>query len=282
MNKIYFTMIAVLAMITALVAQTAPTCSLNPTFISGSKFGIWPDSATNFAAGTVGVLYEQNITVKVPKDTLVSGFHICFNRFELSNPTGVTNYDLPPGLNFSSSTAAVANGTINGAPSLIFPGNANNCGGIYGIPTVAGTYTLHLKVQPYVNIPPLGSCPNTPTVSAGSANIAGPQNLNYYIIKISAPSGVQEIGKDKMGLYQNHPNPFSSVTDIKFYVEGEDNATITIYNALGSIINQQTIKTSLGENKVTFNASNLSSGTYIYSLRYKNSTITKRMIVINN
>ena len=275
-------MISILAMLLSLRAQTVPTCSLNPTFVSGSKIGIWPDSATNFASGTVGVLYEQNITVKVPKDTATSGFRLCFNRFELSNPTGVTNYDLPPGLYFGSSTSAVANGTINGSPSLIFPGNANNCGGIYGTPTVAGTYTLHLKIQPYLSIPSSGICPTTPIVSAGSANIAGPQNLKYYIIKINAPSGVQEIGKDKIGLYQNHPNPFSSVTDIKFYVEGEGNATITIYNALGSIINQQTVKTSLGENNVTFNSSNLSSGTYIYSLKYKNSTITKRMIVINN
>ena len=106
--------------------------------------------------------------------------------------------------------------------------------------------------------------------------------LKYYIINISAPAGVQEIGKDKMGLYQNQPNPCSSSTDIKFYVEGEDDATITVYNALGSIVHQQMVKTTLGENKVTFNTSNLSSGTYTYSLKYKNAITTKRMMVINN
>ena len=199
MKKIYLTLFAITATVSSLLAQTVPTCSLNPTFISSNKMGIWPDSATNFISGTVGVSYVQNITVKVPKDTITSGVRFCFNRFELSNPTAGTNYGLPPGLNFGSSTAALANGTINASPSLIFPGNANNCGSIYGTPTTAGTYTLHLKIQPFTN----------------------------------------------------------------------------------AIVNQQTIKTTLGENKVTFNASNLSSGTYIYSLKYKNAITTKRMMVIN-
>jgi hypothetical protein len=283
MKKIYFTLLAITATLTSVVAQTIPTCSLNPTFISSGKIGIWPDSATNFISGTVGVPYVQNITVKVPKDTVVSVVRACFNRFELSTPTGTVNYGLPPGLNLGSSTTALANGTINAAPSYTFPGFANNCASIYGTPTTAGTYTLHLKVQPYTTgISTFQSCPLPVNASSGSTTLAGAQYLNYYIITISAPAGVQEIGKDKMGLYQNQPNPFSSTTDIKFYVEGEDDATITVYNALGSIVHQQTVKTTLGENKVTFNASNLSSGTYIYSLKYKNAITTKRMMVINN
>lgn len=284
MKKIYLTLFTITATIASLVAQTVPTCSLNPTFISSNKIGIYPDSATNFISGTVGVPYVQNITVKVPKDTNSSVGLACFNRFVLSNPSGNTNYNLPPGLNFGSSTAALANGTINAAPSLKFPGNANNCGSIFGTPTMAGSYTLHLSVQPYVTLAtflPGGVCPANPNVSGGSALTAA-QLLNYYIITIAPPVGLQEIGKDKMGLYQNQPNPFSSSTDIKFYVEGEDDATITVYNTLGSVVHQQTIKTTLGENKVTFNASHLSSGTYIYSLKYKNAITTKRMMVVNN
>ena len=283
MKKIYLILFTITATISSLLAQTVPTCSLNPTFISSNKIGIYPDSAANLMSGTVGVAYNQNITVKVPKDTVVTPIRACFTRFELSTPTGTVNYGLPPGLNFGSSTTALANGTINAAPSFTFPGNANNCASIYGTPTTAGTYTLHLKVQPYTNgIYYTSACPTPPVASGGTTSLAGPQYLNYYIITIAPPVGLQEIGKDKMGLYQNQPNPFSSTTDIKFYVEGEDDATITIYNALGSIVNQQTIKTTLGENKVTFNASHLSSGTYIYSLKYKNAITTKRMMVVNN
>jgi hypothetical protein len=283
MKKIYLSIIAISAAISSAFAQTVPTCSLNPTFIASNNVGVYPDSLTNFISGTVGIPYEQNLTVKVPKDTTASGFTFCFNKFVLYTPTGITNYNLPPGLNIGSSTSAVANGTVNGAVSLKFPGNANNCASIFGIPTVAGTYTLQLEIQPYTNgpvIPFVSPCSNN--AASGSTVTAGPQVLNYYIINISSPTGLVDLGNDKMSLSQNIPNPFSSFTDIKFYVEGEDNATVTVYNALGSIVSQQTITTLVGENKVTINASNLSNGTYIYSLKYKGAISTKRMMIINN
>ncbi len=147
MKKIYFTIFTIVASIASVIAQTVPTCSLNPTFIASNKVGVYPDSATNFISGTVGVPYVQNITVKVPKDTTSSSITFCFNRFELTSPS-TNNYGLPPGLMIGSSTPAVANGTVNGAPSLKFAGNANNCASIYGTPTTAGSYTLSLKVTP--------------------------------------------------------------------------------------------------------------------------------------
>lgn len=282
MRKIYLSIFAVSAGLTSAFAQTVPTCSLNPTFIASNKVGVYPDSVTNFVSGTVGVPYEQNLTVKVPKDTTSTGLTFCFNKFIISTPTGITNYNFPPGLTLGSSTSALANPNVNGAPSLMFPGGANNCASIYGTPTAAGIYTLQISVQPYLTPLAFGSCPVPANTSGGSSSITPAQILKYYIINIAPATGIQDIGKDKMALYQNVPNPFSTTTDIKFYVEGEDDATVTVYNALGSVVSQQTIKTIVGENKVTINASDLSSGTYIYTLKYKNAVTTKRMMVINN
>lgn len=280
MKKIYFAFLSFCFASATINAQTVPTCSLDPVFIASTKVGVWPDSATNFMNGTVGQPYVQNITVKVPKDTAIGGgFYLCFNRFELKNPTGSTNYNLPPGLNFGSSTTAVNNGTVNGSPAFLFPGNANNCASIYGTPTAAGTYSLVLEVTAFANGPAM-SCPASPVVSGGTA--ISTQTLMYYHITISAPAGVQELGNDKMSLYQNVPNPFSGTTEIKFYVEDESEATVTVYNTLGDIVNQQSITTVIGENKININANDLSSGTYIYSLRYKNAVTTKRMLIINN
>jgi hypothetical protein len=75
-----------------------PTCTLDPVFVASPKYGIWPDSATNFASGQVGVAYAQNITVKVPLDTVQPPVKICFTRFELLVPPSYPNYNLPPGL----------------------------------------------------------------------------------------------------------------------------------------------------------------------------------------
>ena len=281
MKKIYFTIITITVAVSSLFAQTVPTCSLNTTFIASNKIGVWPDSATNFVSGTVGVPYVQNLTIKVPKDTTASGFKFCFNKFVLYTPTAVTNYNFPPGLNIGSSSTITANGTVNGAISLRFPGNANNCASIYGTPTVAGSYTLQLEIQPYMNGPVFSPCPASPNINSGSTTIAGPSVLKYYIINISMPTGIVDLGKDKVALYQNVPNPFSATTDVKFYVEGEDNATVTVYNTLGSVVFQKTIKTNLGENTVTIDAVNFANGTYIYSLNYKSFITTKRMIVLN-
>ena len=281
MKKIYLTIFTIVASIASVGAQTVPTCSLNPTFIASNKVGVYPDSVTNFISGVVGQLYEQNITVKVPKDTTSSGITFCFNRFELTSPS-TNNYGLPPGLMIGSSTPSVANGTVNGAPSLKFAGNANNCASIFGTPTVAGSYTLTLKVQPFMTLQPFGSCSGSPNVNSGSGSLTPPQTLGYYIINIAPAVGVLELKNDRMSLSQNFPNPSSITTDIKFYVEGNDDATILVYNMLGDVVSSQTIKTIVGENKVTINTSELAAGTYIYTLKYKGATATKRMIVLNH
>lgn len=276
MKKIYFSIIALLGSF-AMVSQTAPTCSLDAAFIASNKIGVWPDSATNFMVGTVGVPYVQNLTVKVPKDTVTSGFRFCFNRFVVSSGAAVTNYNLPPGLMLGSSTSSVVSGS-----TLIFAGNANNCASIYGTPTTAGTYTLEMKVEAFANGPSFSACPASPVVSGGTGLTT--QTLKYYIIKINPAgsnpgTGLREIGKDKFGVMQNEPNPFSGVTKIRYFVEDQDAATLTVYNALGSVVHQETAKTTAGENAFEVNAANMASGMYIYTVKYKNTVETKRLMV---
>jgi len=282
MKKIYLSLIAVIGSFT-MVSQTVPTCSLDAAFIAGNKVGVWPDSATNFMVGTVGVPYEQNLTVKVPKDTVQGPVRICFTRFEVSTPTSITNYNMPPGLMLGSSTAAVNNGTVNGAPSLKFPGNANNCASIYGTPTTAGTYTLQMQISAFGNPGLVSStCPASPNVSTGN-NITT-QTLKYYIIKINPalPASLKEIGKDKFGVMQNEPNPVSGSTKIRYYVEDQDAATLTVYNALGAVVHQESAKTAIGENTFELNAAGWASGMYIYTVNYKNHVEAKRLMVNHN
>lgn len=276
MKKIY--LILFVAIITLVKAQV-PTCSLNTTFIAGPKNGIFPDSATNFVQGTVGIPYLQNITVKIPKDTTSAGIKFCFNRFVLSNATGNVNYKLPIGLNFGVNLVALQNGTINAAPSFKFPGNANNCAIIYGTPTTAGTYTLSLKVDAYAT-PTIGSCSPSPNVSGGS--IVSTQLLNYYIIKINPNTvGLKEIGKNSFNL-QNVPNPFSNKTTIKYFVSESAPVKLTVYNTLGDLVYSTTINAEPGDNDYVLNADNWNNGMYFYTIKYKNYTETKRMILFNN
>lgn len=81
-------------------------------------------------------------------------------------------------------------------------------------------------------------------------------------------------------LYQNAPNPFSSETEIRFYIPNNvGQASLLIFDMQGTLKKQMQI-TGRGEGSVTINASELPAGMYIYSLIVDGKEIdSKRMIL---
>ncbi|MBZ0184169.1 MAG: T9SS type A sorting domain-containing protein [Melioribacteraceae bacterium] len=82
-------------------------------------------------------------------------------------------------------------------------------------------------------------------------------------------------------LSQNYPNPFNPTTTISFDLNKDASVKLNIYNIAGELV--QTVLSdnlSAGSYKVDFDASKLSSGTYIYSLSADNQRITKKMTLI--
>jgi hypothetical protein len=86
----------------------------------------------------------------------------------------------------------------------------------------------------------------------------------------------------KFQLQQNYPNPFNPTTVINFTIPKAGNVTLKVYNSLG-----QEVATLVNGYKdaanyrVDFNASNLSSGVYFYTLKVGNSfTQTKKMLLL--
>jgi len=86
--------------------------------------------------------------------------------------------------------------------------------------------------------------------------------------------------REKAVLYQNSPNPFSSNTEIGYYLpETKGNAILYIYNLNGLELKSYSLIQS-GFNTITVNASELPAGMYLYSLVVDNEIIdTKRMIL---
>ena len=82
-------------------------------------------------------------------------------------------------------------------------------------------------------------------------------------------------------LYQNYPNPFNSTTAIKFEIKERDKYTMQIYDMLGRKVDEVFVEEkSPGTYKVTYDASNLSSGVYIYSLKNSRNSILKKLTLI--
>lgn len=81
-------------------------------------------------------------------------------------------------------------------------------------------------------------------------------------------------------LYQNAPNPFSSETEIWYYIPNNARqASMLIFDMQGTLKKQMQI-TAKGNGSLTINASELPAGMYIYSLIVDGNEIdSKRMIL---
>jgi hypothetical protein len=82
-------------------------------------------------------------------------------------------------------------------------------------------------------------------------------------------------------LKQNYPNPFNPTTNIKFSMPENSFVTLKVFNVLGKEIktlvegNQQK-----GTYNISFDASNLPSGIYFYTLKTNNFVETKKMMLV--
>ncbi len=82
-------------------------------------------------------------------------------------------------------------------------------------------------------------------------------------------------------LFDNYPNPFNPITQIKYSVKENGMVTLKVYDGLGkevsSLANEE--KQS-GTYTATFDAGNLASGIYFYSIKSNNFYQTKKMLLI--
>ena len=82
-------------------------------------------------------------------------------------------------------------------------------------------------------------------------------------------------------LEQNYPNPFNPTTGIKYQLKEKGSVSLRVYDMIGKevavLVNENQIK---GQHSVTFNAANLPSGVYIYSLRVNGFVQNNKMILM--
>ncbi len=82
-------------------------------------------------------------------------------------------------------------------------------------------------------------------------------------------------------LEQNYPNPFNPLTKIAYSLPNTGRVKLTIYNLLGqevaTLVNG--VKPA-GTHALVWNAENLSSGIYIYTLKTDNQVISKKMTLM--
>jgi len=97
----------------------------------------------------------------------------------------------------------------------------------------------------------------------------------------SSPENSNE--KTGIKLYQNHPNPFTSSTEITMDIAGETKeATIFIYDLNGEMLERISVQGRGTGVSIKLDGGKLSSGIYFYSLVVDGTIIgVKRMILTN-
>jgi hypothetical protein len=82
-------------------------------------------------------------------------------------------------------------------------------------------------------------------------------------------------------LEQNSPNPFNPSTEIRFTLDAGSQAKLAVYDLLGRevavLVNEPL---AAGNHAVSFDARNLSTGTYLYRLTSDHKSLTRSLMLL--
>ena len=112
-------------------------------------------------------------------------------------------------------------------------------------------------------------------------------NIGWALVNPNFGTSTSIDGEDVAGLPgqlsldQNYPNPFNPSTTIQYRVPVAQDVSLRVFDILGrqvvELVNQ---KQPAGEYRVEFDASELSSGIYLYRLTGDSWSETKRMLLV--
>ncbi len=111
---------------------------------------------------------------------------------------------------------------------------------------------------------------------------------NFAITRLTSDdSSVVSVGEPELNvpgsfaLQQNYPNPFNPATVITYQLPSPGHVTLKIYDLLGlEVVTLVNEVQDAGVKSITWNASDLPSGLYLYRLTAGNYSATKRMVLI--
>jgi hypothetical protein len=118
----------------------------------------------------------------------------------------------------------------------------------------------------------------TPSILPTAPSVIYVSPVTFFVPVTGIEDGINPVS---FALEQNYPNPFNPSTVIKYSLAERSNVTLDVYDVLGkkvaSLINSNQ---EAGTHQINFDASNLASGFYVYTLNTGNFTSSKKMMLI--
>ena len=96
---------------------------------------------------------------------------------------------------------------------------------------------------------------------------------------------IKIIAPEKFELFDNYPNPFNPITNIKYMLPEESKVNLSIYNLRGQLVESLVQKKQVaGIFTTNWNATNFASGVYFYRIKVEDSNgmnvLSKKMILV--
>ena len=271
------------------IFQVPPTFGFGGQLVTENlKWGI----GRNLEASADGnaVYWANSVATQAPgliKFTRSDEFSPYTTNFNPLDSTGIVH----PGLTSESSTRHPTNG-------LLYFGHARDCCGS-AADSVNLTFLTWYGLDPATDEIADSIHFNLPTDYAGENTRAiafSPDGLTAYLgifnngqptVKKFMRGMVAGIDRDPteipdgFTLSQNYPNPFNPQTSIEFAMKDAGLATLKVYDLLGrevaTLVDEHL---AAGKYTATFNATDLSSGTYVYQLSTAGHRLSGTMTLV--
>lgn len=291
------------------ISSASAQCTPDPQYTSP---GIYPNEATGFNSGCVGVSYTQLVTNVVPPDTcavIVPGFPC--QTFDIDSIVITSFTGLPNGLSVVYYDGQNTNSPVDQG---CFEGGTTGCALISGTPTAAGTYNLSINVDAYVG----GlSTPNStlidwytiviedvPTISTSGVDLVSSSTTGnqWYINGNLIPSATNQtyypvangsytvenncgtstayvvntagINEGALSNFNVYPNPAEQTITING-MNGASFDAVSIVNLSGTIVKQVN---AIAVSKQTIDISNLENGIYFVRVQTASNIEVVRIV----
>jgi hypothetical protein len=107
---------------------------------------------------------------------------------------------------------------------------------------------------------------------------------NPYVRRRPEVTSIETVGGElpaSIALDQNYPNPFNPTTTFEYRLDATQHVTLTVFDILGREVATLVDGVQPASNyRVSFSASDLPSGTYLYQLRAGSQVITRTMTLL--
>ena len=102
-----------------------------------------------------------------------------------------------------------------------------------------------------------------------------------FIVPVITTVAEKGLYPTEVELHQNYPNPFNPITTITFFLPEKMDINLAVYNTLGQKAREiYSGVRGAGLNVFDFDAGNLSSGIYIYTLSGNGFSLSRKLVVL--